>query len=85
MTIVDVLEDGSLYISISMPSIMVGTVGGGTKLKTQTEAISIMKTNTPSALAEILAAAVISGELSLLSSLSEGTLASTHKKLGRSH
>jgi hydroxymethylglutaryl-CoA reductase (NADPH) len=83
MTIVDILEDGSLYISVTLPSILIGTVGGGTKLVTQSEARSILKTNDPLAQAEILGAAVLSGELSLLSSLGEGTLASTHKKLGR--
>jgi hydroxymethylglutaryl-CoA reductase (NADPH) len=83
MTIVEILEDGSLYISVNLPSIMVGTLGGGTKLKTQTEARSIMQTNSPYVLAEVLGAAVLSGELSLLSSLSEGTLASSHKRLGR--
>lgn len=83
MTTVDLLEDGSLYISVNLPSIMVGTVGGGTKLITQSEARSILKTDSPFVLSEVLAAAVLSGELSLLASLSEGTLASTHKKLGR--
>lgn len=83
ITIVDILEDGSLYISVNLPSVMVGTIGGGTKLITQTEARSILKTDSPLALAEALSAAVLAGELSLLSSLSEGTLASAHKKLGR--
>jgi len=83
MTIVDVLEDGSLYISVNLPSIMVGTIGGGTKLATQSEALSILKSDSPFILAEVLGAAVLSGELSLLSSLSVGTLASVHKKLGR--
>ncbi|MFH0773712.1 MAG: 3-hydroxy-3-methylglutaryl-CoA reductase [bacterium] len=83
MTIIDVLDDGSLYISVHLPSIMVGTIGGGTQLATQSEARTILKTDSPLVLAEVLAAAVLSGELSLLSSLSEGTLASTHKKLGR--
>ncbi len=83
MTIVDILEDGSLYISVNLPSIMVGVIGGGTQLVTQGEALGILKTNSPFALAEILGAAVLAGELSLLSSLSVGTLASAHKKLGR--
>lgn len=85
MTIIEILQDGSLYMSIHLPSIMIGTVGGGTKLITQSEARSMLKTDLPQVLAEVLAAAVLSGELSLLSSLSEGTLAVVHKKLGRSH
>ena len=83
MTIIDVLEDESIYISVNLPCIMVGVIGGGTKLITQSEARTILKTDSPLLLAEVLAATVLSGELSLLSSLSEGTLASTHKKLGR--
>jgi len=83
MTIADILEDGSLYISVNLPSIMVGTIGGGTKFITQSEARNIVKTDSPFVLSEVLGAAVLAGELSLLSSLSEGTLASSHKKLGR--
>jgi hydroxymethylglutaryl-CoA reductase (NADPH) len=83
MTIVDILDDGSLYGSVYLPDIMLGTVGGGTKLHTQTEARSIMKTDSPFALAELLGAAVLAGELSLLASLSEGTLAKAHSSLGR--
>lgn len=83
MTIVDTLDDGFLYISVNLPCIMVGTIGGGTKLKTQTEARSIMKTDSPHVLAEVLGGAVLGGELSLLASLSEGTLAQAHKKFGR--
>ena len=83
MTIMEVLEDGSLYISVNLPSIMLGTVGGGTKLSTQTEARNILKSDSPLVLAEVLGAAVLSGELSLLSSLGEGTLSVAHKKLGR--
>lgn len=83
MTIVDMMSEESLYISVHLPCIMVGTVGGGTKLKTQTEARSIIGHDSPHALAEALGGAVLAGELSLLASLSEGTLAQTHKKLGR--
>ena len=83
MTIVDILEDESLYISVNVPSIMVGTIGGGTKLITQSEARNIIKTDSPFVLTEVLGGAILAGELSLLSSLSEGTLASSHKKLGR--
>lgn len=83
MTIVEVLEDGSLYISVNLPSVLVGTLGGGTQLATQKEARSIMKVTTSQALAELIGAGVLAGELSLLASLSAGTLASSHKKLGR--
>jgi len=83
MTIVDILEDESLYISVNLPDIMVGTIGGGTGLSTQKEALSFIKTDSPYGLAEALGAGVLAGELSLLASLSAGTLASAHKALGR--
>ena len=83
MTIVDILEDESLYISVNLPNIMVGTIGGGTGLSTQKEALSFIKTDSPYGLAEALGAGVLAGELSLLASLSAGTLASAHKALGR--
>lgn len=83
MTIIEMMDDGSLYISVNLPSVMVGAIGGGTQLKTQSEARSITGTKTSAALAELIGAGVLAGELSLLASLSEGTLASTHKRLGR--
>ena len=83
MTILQILEDGSLYICVDIPCIMLGTVGGGTKLNTQSEARGLLKSDSPVVLSEVLGGAVLSGELSLLASLSEGTLASAHSKLGR--
>jgi hydroxymethylglutaryl-CoA reductase (NADPH) len=68
---------------------MVGTVGGGTELATQKEALSLLGVaggnNGKNAreFAEIVGAAVLAGEISLLSSLEEGTLARAHKILGR--
>lgn len=83
ITIVKALENGDLYFSIYMPSIMIGTVGGGTKLKTKQEALAIIGAKTSTELAEVLVGAVLAGEISLLSSLEEGTLAKAHVKLGR--
>ena len=83
MTTARVLENGDFYFSVFMPAMMIGTVGGGTKLKTQTEARSITKAQTSAELAEILIGAVLAGELSLLASLSQGSLAKAHKTLGR--
>lgn len=83
MTIVQLQKDRSLYVNVYLPALMLGTVGGGTNLKTQSEARSILKTGSPYVLAEVLGAAVLSGEISLLASLAEGSLASAHKTLGR--
>lgn len=78
-----VQDDGSLYFSIYMPAVMVGTVGGGTKLKTQIEARNIMKVKKSHEMAEVIGGAVLAGELSLLASIAEGSLAKSHAKLGR--
>lgn len=82
----ETLDNGDLYFSIFMPNLMIGTVGGGTNLPTQKEALKIMgikdKGDTKK-FAMIIAASVLAGELSLLASQSEGTLAKAHIKLGR--
>ncbi|MFW5703611.1 MAG: 3-hydroxy-3-methylglutaryl-CoA reductase [Patescibacteria group bacterium] len=82
VTTARVVEEG-LYIAVYLPSVMVGIVGGGTKLKTQSQARAITNCQSSDQLAELLGGAVLAGELSLLSSLSVGSLASSHTKLGR--
>ena len=90
-TYAEVTKEGDLYISITLPSLEVGTVGGGTRLPTQSEALKILgcygSGNPPGVnalkLAEIIAAAVLAGELSLLAALAAGHLAIAHEKLGR--
>ncbi|TSC88090.1 MAG: hydroxymethylglutaryl-CoA reductase (NADPH) [Microgenomates group bacterium Gr01-1014_7] len=83
VTTAEVVEKGDLYFSIYLPSLIVGTVGGGTHLPTQQEALKIMCVRNVLEYATISAAAVLAGELSLLASLAEGTLARAHQKLGR--
>ncbi len=78
-----------VYVSVYLPNLMVGTVGGGTGLATQKEALEILgvaggnKGENAERFAEIVAGAVLAGELSLLASLSEGTLAAAHQRLAR--
>ena len=86
ITTAKALKNGDLYISIYLPALNVGTVGGGTGLVTQKEALSLLGVYGPGNVekfAEIIGGAVLAGEISLLSSLSEGTLAKAHKELGR--
>lgn len=83
MTIAKVLENGDLSVSVYLPSVMLGTVGGGTKLKIKQEALSIIGAKNSVELAEVLGGAVLAGEISLLASLAEGSLSRTHQKLGR--
>jgi len=85
------LRGDNLYISVTLPSLEVGTVGGGTRLPTQREALSIMGVagggNPPGVnalkFAEIVAATVLAGELNLLAALASGHLAKAHERLGR--
>jgi hydroxymethylglutaryl-CoA reductase (NADPH) len=76
----------NLYISIYLPALAVGTVGGGTNLPAQRESFEILGfkgSERTSQFAETIGGAVLAGELSLLSSLAEGSLASSHRKLAR--
>lgn len=80
---------GNLYASVYLPDLVVGTIGGGTSLETQKESLSIMKISGGNhgknalKLSEIIGGAVLAGELSLLASLADRSLASAHQKLGR--
>ncbi|AGB33236.1 3-hydroxy-3-methylglutaryl-CoA reductase [Natrinema pellirubrum DSM 15624] len=86
-------EDGTtdLYASVSLASLEVGTVGGGTKLPTQAEALDVLGLrgggdppgSNADALAEIIAVGALAGELSLLGALASNHLASAHEDLGR--
>lgn len=89
ITTAEVVNGHDLYVSVYLPDLMVGTVGGGTGLATQKEALSILGVaggdngQHATRFAEITGAAVLAGEISLLTSLSEGTLAQAHMRLGR--
>lgn len=90
VTYTESTEEG-LYISVYLPSLEIGTVGGGTHLPTQREALRILgcegSGNPPGSnarkLAEIIAGASLAGELSLLSALASNELARAHERLGR--
>jgi hydroxymethylglutaryl-CoA reductase (NADPH) len=80
-----------LYASVSLASLEVGTVGGGTSLPTQSEAMEVLgyggggdpPGSNADALAEVIAAGALAGELSLLAALSSRHLSSAHAELGR--
>lgn len=77
--------------SITLSDLHVGTVGGGTGLKTQKECLDIIGVagpgnppgNNSKKLAEIIATAVLAGEISLLSALCSKDLSSAHQKHNR--
>jgi hydroxymethylglutaryl-CoA reductase (NADPH) len=85
------VKDGDLYASVSYASLPVGTVGGGTKLSTQAEALDVLGLrgggdppgSNADALAEVVAAAGLAGELSLVAALGSRHLSTAHEELGR--
>eukprot|EP01059_Diplonema_ambulator_P002237 TRINITY_DN11887_c1_g1_i1.p1 TRINITY_DN11887_c1_g1~~TRINITY_DN11887_c1_g1_i1.p1 ORF type:complete len:457 (+),score=97.10 TRINITY_DN11887_c1_g1_i1:63-1373(+) len=92
ITSMEKTKDGSLRISVTMPSIEVGTVGGGTTLTPQNGILKLMDCagpnhETPGAnaqqLARIVCAAVLSAELSLMAGLAAGHLVRAHMELNR--
>lgn len=83
VTTAEILKNGDLYFSIYLPSLMAGTVGGGTHLPTQQEALKIMGARDSQRYAEIVGAAILALEISLIASQAEGTLAKAHIKLAR--
>jgi len=90
MTLMELTDDG-LYCSVTLPSLAVGTVGGGTGIGAQHECLSMLGAagagDPPGAnskkLAEIVAAAVLAGEISLIGALAARHLAKAHAELGR--
>ena len=82
---------GNLYISVTLPSLEVGTIGGGTSLPTQAEALELMGISGSGSppgsnarkLAEIMCSAALAGELNLLAALSNRELGRAHSALGR--
>ena len=92
MLVMDELDDGSLHVSVTMPSLEVGTVGGGTSLASQRACLDMLgvggaNREAPGSnsreLAQIIAATVLAGELSLNSALASNELISAHMDLNR--
>ena len=86
ITRMEVREGGKLYASVTLPNVMVGTVGGGTQLPSQSAALSILGlkgAGKARALAEVCAALCLAGELSIGGALCAGHFASAHHRLAR--
>lgn len=86
MTRLETTADGDLYAGVTLPNIMVGTVGGGTGLPGAKACLDILGLSGPgnsSALAEVCAAIVLAGELSLIGAFCSGDFANAHRSLSR--
>lgn len=88
------LPNGDLHVSVTMPAIEVGTIGGGTGLPPQSGLLQLMRvkgiagdTELPGTnarrLAEAVATGVLAGELSLMSALAAGHLVRAHMQHNR--
>jgi len=78
--------DRSLYMSITIPSLIVATHGGGTGLPTQRECLELLGCTgrgKVKKLAEIVAGVALAGEISLASAISSLDWVSSHEKYGR--
>ena len=93
MTLMELADNKKdLYVSVTMPCLEVGTVGGGTHLPGQSAMLNLLRVNGSDTenigknayqLAYIISAGVLAGELSLLSALSTNVLMSAHMKYNR--
>lgn len=82
----ELTPDDDLYVSITIPSLIVATYGGGTGLATQRECLEILGCYGKDRVykfAEIVAGVVLAGELSLASAISSSDWVSSHEQYGR--
>jgi hydroxymethylglutaryl-CoA reductase (NADPH) len=86
ITYTQLLDDGSYYWSITIPSLIVATYGGGTGLATQRECLEMLGcygAGKVAKFAEIAAAVVLAGDISLSAAVLHGDWVSSHDALGR--
>lgn len=82
----DVDTNGNLYASAHLPCLLVGTVGGGSGQGTARECLELLGcagAGQANHLAEILAATVLAGDLSLLAAFASHEFVAAHEALGR--
>ena len=82
----ELTSDKDLYISLTIPSLIVATYGGGTGLATQAECLEVMGCrgkNKVKKLAEIVAGVALAGEISLGAAISSLDWVSSHERYGR--
>jgi len=82
----ELTPEKDLYISITIPSLIVATYGGGTGLATQRENLEVLGCygkDKVKKFAEIVAATVLAGEISLAAAISTTDWVSSHERYGR--
>jgi hydroxymethylglutaryl-CoA reductase (NADPH) len=82
----EMTPEKDLYLSFTIPSLIIATYGGGTGLATQREclaALGCVGKGKVNKLAEIIAGVVLAGEISLAAAISSSDWVSSHEKYGR--
>jgi hydroxymethylglutaryl-CoA reductase (NADPH) len=82
----EVTRDGDLYATVTLPSLTVATVGGGTALGTSPECLRLLGCAGPGGapkFAEIVASALLGGELSMAAAIASGEFVAAHEAYGR--
>ncbi len=82
----ELTENGDLYASATLPNLIVGTVGGGTKLPSQQaclELLGLAGDGKAKAYAELCGALALAGELSIIGAIAAGDFAKAHERYAR--
>lgn len=82
----EVNANGDLYASVTLPSLTVATVGGGTALGTSRECLEILGcagSGQAGKFAEIVCATLLAGELSMGAAIASGEFVAAHETYGR--
>lgn len=82
----EAIAEGALYAAVTLPNLIVGTVGGGTGLPSQKACLDILGlagAGKAPALAEVCASLLLAGELSIIGALCSGDFTRAHQRLAR--
>ncbi|MBE9101041.1 hydroxymethylglutaryl-CoA reductase [Vacuolonema iberomarrocanum] len=82
----EVTEENELYAAVTLPNLVVGTVGGGTGLPSQQACLELMGlagNDKARAFAEVCAGLLLAGELSIIGALASGEFTRAHQRLAR--
>ena len=86
ITDMELTATGDLHACVTLPNLIVGTVGGGTKLPSQSACLELLRVKGEGgarAFAEIAAALCLAGELSLIGAIAAGEFAAAHARRAR--
>jgi hydroxymethylglutaryl-CoA reductase (NADPH) len=86
ITRMELTEEGGLYAAVSLPNVIVGTVGGGTGLPSQQACLAALGLAGPDhaeAFAEVCGGLALAGELSIIAALSSHEFTRAHSRRAR--